>query len=128
MFRERTRAHSPVPELTRALVRELRAERYRLAVVSSSGRIEVEPLLRGAAVLDLLDVVVCGEDVRALKPSPEPYLEAGRRLGVTRALVVEDSDAGCASGEAAGFDVLRVASVSETPRLVRDRLGRGNAR
>ena len=42
------------------------------------------------------------------KPAPEPYLLAATRLGVERALVLEDSAAGIASGRAAGFEVLAV--------------------
>jgi beta-phosphoglucomutase-like phosphatase (HAD superfamily) len=43
-------------------------------------------------------------------------------LSVSRALVVEDSDAGCASGRAAGFDVVRVDRADRTAELVRAKL------
>lgn len=42
-----------------------------------------------------------------------------------RPLVIEDSDAGVASGLAAGFEVLRVSAVENVGREVRDRLGLG---
>jgi HAD superfamily hydrolase (TIGR01509 family) len=122
LFRQRTLMQSPVPEETRALVRELSGG-YRLAVVSSSGRQEIEPLIVAAGIRDCFDTLVCGDDVTRFKPNPEPYLLAGQRLGVARALVVEDSDAGCASGRAAGFDVLRVGSALEMAATVRQRLG-----
>ena len=122
LFREQTRLASPISQETRALVGEL-AERYRLAVVSSSGRMEIEPLLEEAGIRDCLGTVVCGDDVERHKPAPDPYLLAARQLGIGQALVVEDSDAGCASGRAAGFDVLRVSSALETARMVRERLG-----
>jgi HAD superfamily hydrolase (TIGR01509 family) len=124
LFRERTRAASPVPEPTRALVADLAASHMRLAVVSSSGRSEIEPLLENAGVRSHFGALVCGEDVARHKPDPEPYLLAAAILGIRSALVVEDSDAGCASGQAAGFDVLRVASADEVPRLVREWLAR----
>ena len=51
--------------------------------------------------------------MKSLKPAPDPYRLAVERLGVTRALVVEDSDAGVASGLAAGLDVLRIPAQVE---------------
>jgi sugar-phosphatase len=61
--------------------------------------------------------------VKAQKPSPEPYLLAASRLGVERALVLEDSAAGIASGQAAGFEVLAVRRPEEVAGLLRERLG-----
>ncbi len=121
-FRARTFASPPfpagLPEFLDSLVG------YRLAVVSSSSRSEVEPLLEAGGLLPRFHAAVYGEDVSRHKPAPEPYLLAARLLGVTTALVVEDSDAGEASGGAAGFDVLRVPSAGETAGRVRDLLRR----
>lgn len=107
LYVERVADTPPFPEATRRLVAELNRS-YRLAVVSSSGRQEVEPLLVAGGLRPYFATIVAGEDVREHKPSPEPYLVAARRLGVRRALVVEDSEPGEASGRAAGFDVLRI--------------------
>ncbi|HEY4362677.1 MAG TPA: HAD family phosphatase [Bryobacteraceae bacterium] len=93
-----------------------------LGVVSSSGRAEVEPLLMRAGIRERFSVVVCGEDVQRHKPAPDPYVLAARTLRVTEALVVEDSEAGLASGRAAGFDVLRIPHPSHLPRLLLERL------
>ena len=112
MFRERMLAAGAVADGVPELLAHLRHD-FRLAVVSSSGRTEVEPILSAAGILGHFDTTVCGHDVPNLKPAPDPYLEAARRLRVSRALVVEDSDAGVASGRAAGFEVLRIASASE---------------
>lgn len=104
------------------LLRELDS-RHLLAVVTSSGQREVEPILELSGILPLLDTAVYGGDVRRLKPAPDPYLLAVERLGVKRALVVEDSDAGLAAGRAAGLDVLHIPSADRMPGLVRSRLG-----
>ncbi len=96
---------------------------YKLAVVSSSARPEIEPLLRGAGILDCFAVLVCGREVPNLKPAPDPYLRAAELLGVSGALVVEDSNAGEASGRAAGFPVLRVKNSAEVAERVRAALG-----
>ncbi|MGA2186496.1 MAG: HAD family phosphatase [Bryobacteraceae bacterium] len=85
----------------------------RLGVVTSSNRLEVEPVLAAAGLRESFDVLVCGGDVRSQKPSAEPYLKAAELLGVSAALVVEDSDAGVESARAAGFEVIRVGNPGE---------------
>jgi len=96
---------------------------YRLAVVSSSACVEIEPLLSAGGIREHFATVVGGESVQRHKPAPEPYLLAAERLGVDRALVLEDSAAGIASGRAAGFEVLAVKHPKDVPGLVRERLG-----
>jgi HAD superfamily hydrolase (TIGR01509 family) len=113
------RMHQPgviAPEMAEMLA-ELRRT-YRIAVVTSSGRSEVEPMLRAAGLLDLVDATVFGGEAARPKPAPDPYLLAARRLNVRSALVVEDSPAGLASGRAAGFDVLAVPSQKDVRRLL----------
>ena len=92
---------------------------YKLAVVSSSAVSEIQPLLEAAGLRQHFDTVVGGDDVTRHKPAPEPYLLAASRLGAGAPLVVEDSEAGIASGRAAGFQVLPVRSPAEVPELLR---------
>jgi beta-phosphoglucomutase len=107
LFRERImRADAVSPEV-RTLIDDLRPH-YRLAVVTSSARREVEPILTASGILGRLDAVVYGDDVKELKPAPDPYLLAVERLGVERALAIEDSAAGIASARAAGLDVIEL--------------------
>ena len=96
---------------------------YKLAVVSSSASSEIEPILVAGGLRRHFGTVVGGGDVTVQKPSPEPYLLAAERLRVSKALVLEDSAAGIASGRAAGFEVIPVKHPSEVPGLVRKRLG-----
>ena len=122
IFRERVKERVLMPEATKTLIAELAGVPLgpvHLAVVSSSGRAEVEPPLEYAGVRDFFRVTVFGEDVKKLKPDPEPYLLAAEKLGVQRPLVVEDSEAGIASGRAAGFDVVRIPNAERTAELVR---------
>lgn len=95
----------------------------KLAVVSSSGRSEVEPFIEAAGLLGHFDTLVCGREAGELKPKPAPYLKAAAHLGSRNPLVVEDSDTGGAAGRAAGFDVLRVASPLVVVQAVSERLG-----
>jgi HAD superfamily hydrolase (TIGR01509 family) len=121
LFRQRMASGSAVTPQVRDLLHEL--DRYRLAVVSSSGRDEIEPLLQAGGIRDCFDALVCREDVTEFKPAPQPYLRAAALLGTSRALVVEDSQAGIASGKAAGFDVLEVPTATSMPGLLRNYLG-----
>ena len=92
---------------------------YKMAVVTSSGRTEIEPILQRENVLGLMGTAVYGNEVKALKPDPEPYRTAMERLGATRAIAFEDSRAGIASATAAGCEVVVVRHASELPELLR---------
>ncbi|MBX9601219.1 MAG: HAD family phosphatase [Bryobacteraceae bacterium] len=96
---------------------------WKLAVVSSSGRSEVEPPLVRAGIRERFDVLVCGLEVPRLKPAPDPYLRAAELLQARKPLVIEDSDAGVAAGRAAGFEVLRIGSPAELAAALRAALG-----
>jgi HAD superfamily hydrolase (TIGR01509 family) len=95
---------------------------YKLAVVSSSGRAEIETALAAGGLLDLFDALVCGREAGGVKPAPDPYLLAARLLASSRPLVVEDSESGIASARAAGCEALAVASAGEMPEMLRRRL------
>jgi HAD superfamily hydrolase (TIGR01509 family) len=98
------------------------AGRYALAVVSSSSCSEIEPILEAGGLRHYFQTVVGGESVKRHKPAPDPYLLAADRLAARAPLVVEDSEAGLASGRAAGFAVLAVKHPTEVPALVGQRL------
>ena len=121
LFRERTMKLPPFEPALGEFLEELRGT-YKMAVVSSSGRAEIEPLLEAAGLRDYFGAMVCAREAGGLKPSPDPYLKAARDLDAKRPLVVEDSAAGIAAGRAAGFEVLAIKSPSEVPRAVRERL------
>lgn len=120
LFRARMLERQPFSPEVRELLEQLRG--YQLAVVTSSGQTEVEPVLEKAGLRGFFHAAVYGGDVRQHKPAPDPYLLAMERLGVRIALAVEDSDAGEASARAAGLDVLRVRTPAEMPVSLRRRL------
>jgi len=120
LFRQKMLEGAPITPAVRELLAGLGG--MRLAVVSSSGRDEIEPILTAGGIRACFGALVCREDVTEYKPAPAPYLKAAELLGVRRALVVEDSPAGIASGKAAGFDVLEVSEAAGMPDLLRGRL------
>ncbi|MCS7024153.1 MAG: HAD family phosphatase [Bryobacteraceae bacterium] len=120
LFRQRMQSEVPLSPGVVELFRDLSG--LPLGVVTSSLRLEVEPVLERCGLLARLAVVVYGDDVRRHKPDPEPYQVAAQRIGAQRPLVVEDSNAGEASARAAGFDVVRVPEPAIMAAVVRQRL------
>ena len=119
LLRQRAPAAGLVTDAVRDLLRELAVP---LAVVTSSSRLEVDPILESGGIYNCFDAFVYRESVTHLKPHPEPYQAAAAQLGARRPLVVEDSDPGVRSASAAGFDCLQIPSQPEMPRLLRARL------
>lgn len=118
IFTSRIHAAPQVPLSTRSVIARLKQAGYKVAVVTSSSGAEVRPLLERNDIYAHLDTCVYAEDVTQKKPHPEPYLTAKLRLGVERALVVEDSQAGLASARAADCEVLAVTDVASVAALV----------
>lgn len=86
----------------------------KLALVSSGNRDGVLAILAAMGWTGLFGAIISGDDVINGKPDPEPYLKAAATLGVApaRCLVLEDAEAGLASGRAAGMSVIDVTQFS----------------
>lgn len=122
IFRQMMDAHPQVPQATRTLIADLKAAGYLLGVVTSSSSVEVSPMLDRNGIRQYLDVTVFCEDVTRRKPDPEPYLKALDALGLSTALVLEDSNSGMTAATSAGCEVIRVVDVHDVADLVRSRL------
>ena len=85
--------------------------KYTLAVVSGSNRSTIHETLN-TFFPDTFHVVVDGEETKICKPSPEPYLKAVERLGVSkdRCLVIENAPLGIRSAKNAGLRCIAVTS------------------
>jgi HAD superfamily hydrolase (TIGR01509 family) len=86
------------------------AERWPLAVASSSNPELIEVVLGAAGLHDAIPVVVSSQEVPRGKPAPDVYLEAARRLDVSPGdcAAVEDSHNGIRSAKAAGMRVIAI--------------------
>jgi len=90
-----------------ALVRSLRVQEIKTAVVSSSNNCAA--VLEAAGITQLFDTRVDGTDITRLalkgKPAPDAFVEASRRLGTdpSRAVVVEDAIVGVTAGRSGRF-------------------------
>jgi len=93
----------------------LRSQGYRLAVASNSVRNTVELMMKKSALDQYLEFILSNQDVQQGKPSPEIYLKAMARLGVTPAetLVLEDNEHGIAAARAAGAHLMVIKEVTD---------------
>lgn len=104
------------PELTagaREFVTTAASRGFRLAVATSASRAGVEAAISGAGLRSHFETIVSGDDVARAKPAPDVWVEALKRLGVgpSKAVAIEDSEAGVLSARAAGLEVF----VIQTP-------------
>lgn len=98
----------------RELLSELRSRGTPIGLVSNSPLRFVWRSLEIAGFEDRFDVVLSAHEVAAPKPSPDPYLEACRRLGVVAGpsvVALEDSPTGVAAARAAGLTVIGIPSL-----------------
>lgn len=100
----------------RELLDELAAAAVPTALVTNTPRMLVERAL-GSIGRHYFAVVVCGDEVPAGKPAPDPYLRAAQllQLDPRRCLAVEDSPTGATAAEAAGCAVLVVPNAVPVP-------------
>ena len=92
-------------------------ERYfargiRLGVVTTTWRANVAAVLDASKIADRFEFVIAKEDVRAMKPDPEAFALALKRLKLSAgsAIALEDSPSGIASARAAGLRVVAICS------------------
>jgi HAD superfamily hydrolase (TIGR01509 family) len=98
----------------RELLHELRLRGTPIGLVSNSPLAFVRRSLAIAGFEDRFDIVLSAHEVAAPKPSPDPYVEACRRLGVEPGpdvVALEDSPTGVAAARAAGLTVIGIPSL-----------------
>lgn len=97
------------------LVAFVRNEGLRLALATSSDSSFTELSLGRTNLLGSFDVVVTGNQVTHLKPAPDIYIEAARRLAVDprHCVALEDSEAGILAASRAGMVPLLVPDLKK---------------
>jgi beta-phosphoglucomutase len=105
MLDDAPRLYPGVAELVRAV-----QDRVRLAVVSTTWRANIEVVLRASGLTDAFKLIVGKEDVKAVKPAPDGYRLALKRLKVApaEAVALEDSPTGLAAARGVGLRVVAV--------------------
>lgn len=85
---------------------------FKLAVASSSPKVEIVRAMKALGLDAYFDVLVSGEEVAHSKPAPDVFLTAAERLGVqTReAMIIEDTKNGSLAAKRAGAYVIGFAN------------------
>jgi HAD superfamily hydrolase (TIGR01509 family) len=93
------------------------AERWPLALASSSNRELIDLVLESSGLGSHFETSVSSEEVARGKPAPDVFLEAARRLGAepTRCAAVEDSENGILAAEAAGMRTIAIPNPQYPP-------------
>lgn len=99
----------PMPGVV-GLLEKLRRQGTAIATVSSSSHGWVDGWLEKLGLSGYFETTVCRGDAPRIKPAPDLWLEALRRLGkeAGRCLAIEDSWNGVKSAKAAGLSVWAV--------------------
>lgn len=103
-------ADLPVKQGVADVLADLAGQGARMAVVTSTMGDRARHHLEVAGLRRHVEFVLGGDEVRATKPNPAPYLQAAERLGVDprRCAAFEDSDRGIAAAVAAGCHAVQV--------------------
>ncbi len=99
------RVYRGVGDLVRAV-----QGRVRLGVVSTTWRANIQTVLNASGLAEAFELIIGKEDVQAVKPDPECYLTALKRVNVAaaEAVALEDSPTGLNAAQGAGIRVIAV--------------------
>ena len=119
MYREMYRPHiAPIAGLIE-LLHAAKEAGVKCAIGSSGCRENVEMILEGLNIADLMDVTISGSDVTHGKPHPEIFATAIERMGLKpeECIVVEDAVNGILAGVAAGSKCIAITTTATAEEL-----------
>jgi len=90
------------------LIEGIKKKNVRVAVATAALSFKAETILKSIGVLDLLDVLVTGDNIKNHKPDPEVYLKTAKELDISpeECLVVEDSVVGIQAAKNSEMEVV----------------------
>lgn len=97
------------------LIASLREVGVATALATSNSWYIIEQIFDKFGLEQYFDATITGEEVLALKPAPDLFLEAARKLGIepNECIVFEDAPSGIEAAQAAGMKVVAVARDNE---------------
>jgi HAD superfamily hydrolase (TIGR01509 family) len=97
----------------KTLLHEAKPYGVRLAIATTTSRPNIDALLGATLNYQPFEVIAAGDEVPAKKPSPDVYLLALKRLGLSanECVAIEDSPNGLRSAQAAGIPCIVTPSV-----------------
>lgn len=75
------------------------SKKYRMAIVTTSRRVDFELIHKTRGIIDYMEFVLCVEDYKRAKPYPDPYLKGLKEFNASKeqTIIVEDSQRGLIS-------------------------------
>ncbi|MGE9977024.1 MAG: HAD family hydrolase [Bariatricus sp.] len=107
----------PVKKGLTELLEFLENEKIPSALATSTGRKKAIGYLEMTGVKSYFKAAVCGDEVKAAKPSPDIFLKAAKALQIPaeKCLVLEDSMNGLKAAKAAGCKAIVIPDLSPVP-------------
>ncbi len=115
MYREKIAPIAGLMELLQAA----KKAGVKCAIGSSGCRENVEMIVEGLGITDLIDASISGSDVTHGKPHPEIFIKAYEALGLKaeECVVVEDAVNGIVAGVAAGCKCIAITTTASAATL-----------
>jgi len=111
-YRQRIAGQLTLMEGVEELLADLKSKGFRMAIGSSTPRVNLEFMLDNIKVHGYFEAYVTGEEVSNGKPAPDTFLKAAEKLALPagRCVVVEDAVQGVQAGKAAGMAVVAITT------------------
>ena len=92
------------------LLQTLKKEGFKLALASQNEARMIKSMMDWLGIKEYFDVILSINEIKNLKPNPEIYLLAAKKLGVTpnKCVVIEDSKDGASSAKNANMKCIGV--------------------
>lgn len=118
-YRELIAGQLQLLEGVQDLLEDLHRSGFKLAIGSSTPRVNLDFMLANTGVERFFDAFATSEDVSHSKPAPDTFLAAAEKLGLDpeKCVVIEDSIPGVRSGKAAGMVVVAVTNTRMAEEL-----------
>jgi pyrophosphatase PpaX len=90
------------------LLEDIKNSGRKIAIVSSSSKVMIEPALKANKLEDFIDALITGDDVTKHKPDPEPLELAVRLLNGNKAesIMIGDSDKDVLAGQNSNINTM----------------------
>ncbi len=96
------------------------SEVFKIALVTSSLRNEVEMITKEFGIYDYFKAIITADDIEKGKPDPEPYIKGAKAVGSvpSECVVIEDSASGVKAAIGAGMKCIGVTTTHQATDLV----------
>lgn len=120
---EVTDKHTKILPEVPELLKNLKARNIKTGIVTTTARPMTEHILKVANLSNFIDIIVTRDDVKNLKPHPEPVIKAIQKLSLnkTQCIMVGDHPNDIIAAKSAGVTVAAIPNVYK--RIILEKYG-----